>query len=306
MLRKALLAGLLVGSGLGGTLAAIAAGPFFAPEPPAIPGEPFSAVAQTQSTTVFADGNRIVRTNTVHYFRDGQGRTRVDRPVSGMGSAVGVAVAGKEGTRVGPTGRVTAVDGYSVIEDPVSGERINLIAPVKMATVFKYPQGKAPRLQPAAALFDNMVPFGLLGLGMGIGADGGTTESSADTTSLGERVVNGVLATGTRVVRVIPVGALGNEKPITSTLEEWKSAELGIPVQITETSSIGGRLTYNLEDVVRVEPDASLFTVPAGYTTRDVGVPMAVAGVATATATVAAPTGTAPIATATPAAVKKP
>lgn len=39
----------------------------------------FSAVAKTESVTAFADGNRIVRTNTVRYFRDGQGRTRTER-----------------------------------------------------------------------------------------------------------------------------------------------------------------------------------------------------------------------------------
>jgi hypothetical protein len=281
MLRKALLVGLLVGSGLGGTLAAVAAGPFFAPEPPTTAGEPFSAVAQTQSTTVFADGNRIVRTNTVHYFRDAQGRTRVERPALAMATAVAV----KEGSSGGATGHVMPADSYSVINDPVNGERITLIPPMKMATVFKYPQGKAPGQLAPASLFDNMAPFGLLGLGMGVGADGRTTESSADTTSLGDKIVNGVLATGTRIVRVIPIGALGNEKPITSTLEEWKSAELGIPVQITETSSIGGRLTYNLQDVVRAEPDPSLFTVPAGYRTQDLMAPVAAASPATSTAT---------------------
>lgn len=288
MLRKALVIGLLAGSGLGGTLAAVAAGPFFAPEPPPIPGEPFSGSAQTQSTTVFADGNRIVRTNTVHYFRDGQGRTRVERPASSPASSVGFAV--KQGSPNGATGHLVAVDTtHTSIDDPVSGERINLIAPMKMATVIKYTPGKSPQpLQMISDLRDDMATFGLLGLGMGIGADGRTTESSAETTSLGEKVVNGVLATGTRIVRVIPVGALGNEKPITSTLEQWKSAELGIPVQITETSSIGGQLTYNLQDLVRAEPDPSLFTVPAGYTRQELGGAMTAAGGATAVGTVTA------------------
>lgn len=78
MLRKALVLGLALSSGLAGPLVSVAAGSFFE-EPPAIAGAPFSAVATTQSVTVFADGNRIVRTNTVRYFRDGQGRTRTER-----------------------------------------------------------------------------------------------------------------------------------------------------------------------------------------------------------------------------------
>jgi hypothetical protein len=270
MLRNVMLVGLSA-LGLTGTLAAVAAGPFFAPEPPQTTGEPFSGVAQTQSTTVFADGNRIVRTNTVHYYRDGQGRTRVDRAV------------------VDERANNSAQGGVVMIEDPVNGEHISLMPMAKMAAVFKYPNGHAPAHSRPASQLDTTAPFGLLGLGMGIGADGRTTESSADTTSLGQKVISGVMATGTRVVRVIPVGALGNEKPITSTLEEWKSAELGIPVQITEKSSIGGTLTYNLQDVVRAEPDPSLFTVPANYTRRDINAPsMTVAGTVTGSAVVTA------------------
>jgi hypothetical protein len=256
MFRKATFLTIGLGAGLTATLAAFAAGPFFAPQPPTTAGEPFSAVAQTQSITNFSDGNRIVRNNTVRYFRDGQGRVRVERNNS-MGS---------ESANIATNGVVVSANGGNVvIDDPVSGERINLMPQLKSATVFKVPEGmRAVRAMPGP-LPEESAPFALMGLGMGIGANGMTTESSAETTSLGQQIVNGVTATGTRVVRVIPVGALGNEKPITSTLEEWKSAELGIPVRITATSSIGGSMTYNLQDLQRAEPDASLFTVPAGY-----------------------------------------
>jgi hypothetical protein len=271
MLWKALLVGVMLCSGLTGTLAAFAAGPFFAPEPPATPGEPFSAVAQTQSTTVFHDGNRIVRTNTVHYFRDAQGRTRVERDSPPFAAMSAVKAGGTGSNRI-----VAAANSVIVIDDPASGERINLIPQMKIATVFKLPQGDTHVQMLSHVSQLEMAPFGLLGLGMGLGANGMTTESSADTTSLGEKVVNGVLAAGTRVVRTIPAGALGNEKPITSTLEEWTSAELGMPVQITEQSSIGGDLRFNLQDVVRAEPDPALFTVPSDYTRHDINGPMSV------------------------------
>ena len=281
MFRKATCVALGLGAaGLTATLAAFAAGPFFAPEPPTTAGEPFSAVAQTQSTTEFSDGNRIVRSNTVHYYRDGQGRVRVER---GSG--------GPEAGSTSTNGVVLAVNGGNImIDDPVSEERINLMPPLKTATVFKVPAAmRAGHVMAAASLPEESAPFALMGLGMGIGANGLTTESSVETTSLGQQIVNGVTATGTRVVRVIPVGVLGNEKPITSTLEEWKSAELGIPVRITAKSSIGGTLTYNLQDLQRAEPDASLFAVPADYKVRNFPPPGAIASVAaTSTATVTA------------------
>jgi hypothetical protein len=39
-------------------------------------------------------------------------------------------------------------------------------------------------------------------------------------------------------------------------------------VQVTGTSSLGGQVSLNLQNVDRSEPDPSLFKVPAGYTQR--------------------------------------
>jgi hypothetical protein len=97
-------------------------------------------------------------------------------------------------------------------------------------------------------------------------------------TSLGQEVFHGVPAVGTRVVRTIPAGVLGNEQPITSTLDTWLSPDLGVPVQITQTSSIGGQLTLTLEDVSRAEPDPALFSPPADYHQRQIGFPVQAAG----------------------------
>jgi hypothetical protein len=257
MSRKAVFLGLMLCSGLTTTLAAFAAGPFFA-QPPTTAGQPFSAVSTTQSTTVFSDGNRIVRTNTIRYFRDSQGRTRVERvlPV--------------------PTGDAAPGISSVIIDDPVSGERYNLIPQLKRATVFKLPAGgiKGHQIPTESSL--DVLPFGLMGLGMGIGAVA-STESAANTTSLGQKVINGLNATGVRVVRTIPSGTIGNEKPITSTLEEWDSSDLGLPLQVTQTSSVGGTITLSLGQLVLAQPDPSLFVVPSDYTRREINLPGAAA-----------------------------
>ena len=105
---------------------------------------------------------------------------------------------------------------------------------------------------------------------MGIGASL-STEATTVETALGQKSINGVTATGTRVVRTFPAGVLGNEKPITSTVDEWFSADLGVPVQVTQKSSIGGDISLNLTQVVRGEPDSTLFAPPAGYAVHQVG-----------------------------------
>lgn len=112
----------------------------------------------------------------------------------------------------------------------------------------------------------------LLGFGMGIGATA-ATESSSSETSLGHKLIQGLNATGTRMIRTIPSGVLGNEKPIISTTERWFSPDLGVAIQITQKSSIGGDVSLTLEHVIRAEPDPALFTAPADYTRRDLLVP---------------------------------
>ncbi len=263
MSRKALVLGLVLCQGLALSLAAVA-GPFLAEDPPTTPGKPFSAVAEMQSTTVFADGNRIVRTNTVRYFRDSQGRTRVERGRFSVG-------AGADQPRT------------VIIRDPISGELWILNSRLKTATGLKWRPGVPVPEAAEDASLDTTASFGLLGLGMSIGANPGTTEASSDTTSLGQQVISGVSANGTRLVRTIASGALGNDKPITSTLERWLSPELGVPVQVSQKSSIGGTLTLSMKNIVRAEPAPALFTVPADYRRQDLSFPVSVSGTARST-----------------------
>ena len=85
------------------------------------------------------------------------------------------------------------------------------------------------------------------------------------TTSLGQKVINALNTTGTRIVRTFPAGALGNDKPITSTLEQWVSTDLGVVVQMTQSSSVGANITASLTNVSRAAPSESLFAPPRDY-----------------------------------------
>ena len=90
MLRKtAFLSPILVGSVA--IWSAASAGQL-AEEPPTTAGVPFSGVLTLESTTTFSDGNHIVRTRTVKYYRDAQGRTRTERaPVNNSARASSTA-----------------------------------------------------------------------------------------------------------------------------------------------------------------------------------------------------------------------
>jgi hypothetical protein len=58
---------------------------------------------------------------------------------------------------------------------------------------------------------------------------------------------------------------MGNQQPIRIVREAWVSTDLKIPVLIKTTDPRFGTTTMQLTEIVRAEPDASLFQVPAGY-----------------------------------------
>jgi hypothetical protein len=61
---------------------------------------------------------------------------------------------------------------------------------------------------------------------------------------------------------------MGNELPLVSRSETWYSPELQIVLSATHHDPLFGDTTYQLVDIVRKEPDASLFAIPRDYTVR--------------------------------------
>jgi len=55
------------------------------PRVDAVKAAPFSGVGTSEIVTTLADGNRIVRTNTMKYYRDGRGRTRTEYSLAAIG-----------------------------------------------------------------------------------------------------------------------------------------------------------------------------------------------------------------------------
>ncbi|MCL4783728.1 MAG: hypothetical protein KJZ70_11900 [Bryobacterales bacterium] len=86
---------------------------------------------------------------------------------------------------------------------------------------------------------------------------------------LGEQTVQGVKASGTRTTTTIPLGAIGNDRPIVSVMEQWTSPELGVVVRRTLRDPQIGETDYRLENIDRSEPLKSLFEVPAGYQVQE-------------------------------------
>jgi len=208
-----------------------------------VTGAPFSATMTTQTTQVLADGNHIDRTTTGTVARDGQGRTRREMTLPAIGPW---AASGKTAPHV------------VFINDRVAGTQYVLQPDKKVARqVQRMGRGKhGGRSGPG--------PQGdvLYGRGPRRNAENVTT------TSLGTQTINGVQAEGTRTTRTIPAGQIGNANPIVITSERWYSPDLQTVVMSKRSDPFAGETTFQLTNIQRQEPDASLFQVPSDYTVR--------------------------------------
>jgi len=87
--------------------------------------------------------------------------------------------------------------------------------------------------------------------------EGGTT------TALPPKEIEGLKVTGERTTWTIEAGRIGNEKPIVSTREVWRSPELMLTVMSRDADPRSGEQNYRLEKIRRGEPDPALMKPPA-------------------------------------------
>jgi len=74
-----------------------------------------------------------------------------------------------------------------------------------------------------------------------------------------------VQVTGVRTTHTIPVGQIGNDRPISIVTEVWTSPELKTIVSSKRNDPRLGEQTFKLTNIQRGEPDASLFVVPSDF-----------------------------------------
>jgi hypothetical protein len=198
-----------------------------------VTGSPFSAVVTSERVQKLVDGNTIDNKTTGNITRDGSGRTRRDITLPSIGL---LAASGQ-------------LQEIVSISDPVT--QTNFILNVSKKTYRKFSSAPGGKSGGWAKKFLDLPP----------GESGQTT-----TESLGAKTVEGLTAEGTRLTRTIPAGAAGNANPIVITTESWYSPDLQVTVLETHTDPRFGASTFQLTNIVRSEPDPTVFAVPSDYT----------------------------------------
>ena len=247
-----------VGSSSGGMVTAVAGKLFGSP----VQGAPYSATITNESVQTLADGNRIVQSSTGTTARDSHGRTRQDAPLP-------------------PIGNLSAANAPHLvfIMDPVAQASYTLNLTDKTAEKTSIPSaapGPPAATAGARQVFvtqsgavqvpDAPPPPPAIAMVKSLGSE---EHAEVTTEDLGTETMEGLLVTGTRTTRTIPAGEIGNEKPISIVTEVWTSPDLKTIVYSKRSDPRMGEQTFKLANIVRAEPDASLFTVPADFKLTD-------------------------------------
>lgn len=238
-----------------------------------VPNAPFSADAETEFTQVLGDGNRIERRFSSMMARDSQGRTRREEEIALVGP---LAVDG-------PSPRLVtildAVAGYSYTLD--ERQRIAYRNPMAIAKLrdghayaYSADHKEGTRVwvsesgdHAAWTAADKAKVAAVAVPGQKLLA-GDKAASKVTTEALGSRMIEGVMAEGTRSTSTIAAGAIGNILPIDVVTERWYSRDLQMAVLITRKDPRSGESVYRLRNIVRTEPPPDLFTIPSDFQVR--------------------------------------
>ena len=90
--------------------------------------------------------------------------------------------------------------------------------------------------------------------------------SQPATEDLGTDVIQGVEVHGRRITHTIPVGQIGNDRPLVTTDEMWSAPSLGgLTLRSVKESPQSGKETREVVSLTIGDPDLSVFQPPEGY-----------------------------------------
>ncbi len=226
----------------------------------------YRAELKVTSVQRLADGTTITHEGKQVYARDSQGRT-----LNAMTGFPFVAMADQsEVTRV-------------TVTDPVENTRSNWDSRTKKARVIKMPpqdQRHGCWATDSGNMRMNFGPFP--GSSTTRSGGGGTSTSSPvatlapvpatrpkptnqTTEDLGTQMIMGVEAHGFRITTTIPVGEMGNDKPLQRVNEHWSAPGFPFSMRQVDSNPESGTRTTEPVSLDLGEPDPATFLPPEGY-----------------------------------------
>lgn len=194
-------------------------------------GAPFSAVLVEEMQNTLSDGTNIDRKIEEVVMRDSAGRLYRARTIKKVGSGESRA-----------TSRMMVT-----ISDPVLHVQY-VCPPIRICRKMGYriwPKGRGPQRGPFLPPLHG--------------------DRNVKEEDLGTSGISGVTVVGKRMIRVIPEGMAGNDRPFETVQEVWHSDELDVDVQVKQIDPRYGTRTTTMTEINQGEPDPSYFQIPQGY-----------------------------------------
>jgi hypothetical protein len=244
-------------------------------------GKPFSATEERQTVQVLGDGTKIDKKETDKYFRDHQGRTRIERdngdtivisdPVDGFSAEMNAANKSAHKMIVkmrtaGPA-MIGSGTGGSIGSVAIAG---GTMAPPNIMTMDKlHAEMTAGRAATATAMATATQDMVFTRVETGLGAAVRDAQASA-VEDLGTQMINGVPAQGTRSTITIPAGQIGNDREIKVVSERWFSSDLQMLIKSSNNDPRFGETTYQLTGILQGAQDPTLFQIPSDFNVNGV------------------------------------
>lgn len=191
-----------------------------------VKGQPFSAEIAIEDTRRLFDGTTVTKRTKGAFHRDSAGRTRREQPLEMVG-------------------------GFNIVNENNKPQTLVFINDFAAKTQYFFDLNNSVARK------------------IGIGPDGPprdeTKAPGSKSESLGTKMIDGISVEGTRITFELPVGQIGNDKPIQVLTENWYSPELQLIVMSRHLDPLSGEHIFRLVTIKRSEPAADLFTVPAGF-----------------------------------------
>lgn len=201
-------------------------------------GQPFSAEFETERTQTLLDGSHVRSLQHQKFYRDGEGRIR-NEVYTHRGPY-------QEGSEELSSATITDVVGnvrYSLQPRNHTAQRSILFSELTQTPA-------APPPSPTTTQQTQPQPKG-------------TNET------LGTQTIEGMSAEGSRFTMTLPINAQGNDAPLTYSNERWYSTEMGLEILQKMNDPRSGETVRRFTNILRGEPDPSLFQVPPDYTIRN-------------------------------------
>ena len=249
-----------------GTAGIVASGGFDGGSGPVV-GAPYSATTSNESIQTLADGNRLVQTSTGTTARDSQGRTRQETVLPTIGN-----LSAANAPHLIFIHDPVAQTSYTLNLTDKTAQKMPTLPPLPggaagvggaMVTMRAVESSQVP-LPPADAMPTTIAAAPAPGVFLAKHLTM-SDQDQGNTEDLGSQSMEGVLVNGIRMTHTIPAGQIGNDLPITIVTEVWTSPDLKTVVYSKRSDPRMGEQTFRLTNIVRAEPSALLFTVPADF-----------------------------------------